>query len=225
MKKRVTIARALKEKNRVAGRLAKARELVGRENSMDKNVPRGIDVSETYTLAKTLRDRLVSIKSAIAEANSPIVSKIIELDEVKSEISYLNGLDVKEGKFVETNYGSRIDPIYALPYHIARHIEEPLKVEDLAEYCGLSYPWFARKFRDIYGISCKEYIENVRIRRVEHYLQFTDCDLNYISEHTGYADCSHLIRDFRKLRNTTPGQFRKDARKKPQGEGQFPQNY
>lgn len=109
MKKRVTIARALKEKNRVAGRLAKARELVGRENSKDKNVPRGIDVSETYTLAKTLRDRLVSIKTAIAEANGPIVSKIIELDEVKSEISYLNGLDVKEGRFVETNYGSRIE--------------------------------------------------------------------------------------------------------------------
>ena len=109
MKKRVTIARALKEKNRVAGRLAKARELVGRENSKDKNVPRGIDVSETYTLAKTLRDRLVSIKRAIAEANSPIVSKIIELDEVKSEISYLNGLDVKEGKFVSTSYGTRIE--------------------------------------------------------------------------------------------------------------------
>ncbi len=109
MKKKVNLARALKEKNRVAGRLAKARELVGRENSRDKNVPRGIDVSETYSLAKTLRDRLVSIKSAIAEANSPIVSKIIELDEVKSEISYLNGLDVKEGKFVSTNYGTRIE--------------------------------------------------------------------------------------------------------------------
>ena len=109
MKKRVTIARALKEKNRVAGRLAKARELVGRENSKDKNVPRGIDVSETYALAKTLRDRLISIKSAISEANSPIVSKIIELDEVKSEISYLNGLDVKEGKFVSGSYRTRIE--------------------------------------------------------------------------------------------------------------------
>lgn len=109
MKKRVTVARALKEKNRVAGRLAKVRELIGRENSKDKNVPRGIDVSETYALAKTLRDRLVAIKSAIAEANSPIVSKIIELDEVKSEISFLNALDVKEGKFVSTNYGTRVE--------------------------------------------------------------------------------------------------------------------
>lgn len=109
MIKNVTIARALKEKNRVAGRLAKARDLVGKENSKDKNVPRGIDVTETYALAKALRDRLVSIKVAIAEANKPIVAKIVELEEVKSEITYLNGLNVKEGKFVETNYGSRIE--------------------------------------------------------------------------------------------------------------------
>ena len=71
MKKMVTIARALKEKNRVAGRLAKARELVGAENSKDKNVPRGIDVAATFALAKVLRDRLVAIKSAIAAAFTP----------------------------------------------------------------------------------------------------------------------------------------------------------
>jgi len=105
----VTIARALKEKNRVAGRLAKARELVGAENSQDKSVPRGVDVAAMYDLAKMLRNRLIAIKSAIAEANKPIVSKIIELDEIKSEIAFLNGLDVKEGRFVTTNYGTRIE--------------------------------------------------------------------------------------------------------------------
>ena len=109
MRTMVTIARALKEKNRVAGRLAKARELVGAENSQDKSVPRGVDVATMYDLAKTLRNRLIAIKSAIAEANKPIVSKIIELDEIKSEIAFLNGLDVKEGKFVTTNYGTRIE--------------------------------------------------------------------------------------------------------------------
>ena len=127
--------------------------------------------------------------------------------------------------FAPQDYGSAIDPIYTLPSYIARHIEEPLKVEKLAEYCGLSYPWFARRFHDIYGISCKEFIVRVRIRRVEHYLQFTDCDLNYISQHTGYADCSHLVRDFRRFRNTTPGQFRQAYRQKAPGPGQFAQNY
>lgn len=124
--------------------------------------------------------------------------------------------------FTPQNYGTGIDPIYTLPSYIAHHIQDPLKVEDLAEFCGLSYPWFARKFHTIYGISCKEYIERIRIRRVEHYLQFTDCDLNYISQHTGYADCSHLVRDFRKFRNTTPGQFRQACRQKPNGGSTFP---
>lgn len=47
MKKMVSIARALKEKNRVAGRLAKARQLVNKENSQEEKIPRSIDVRFT----------------------------------------------------------------------------------------------------------------------------------------------------------------------------------
>ena len=107
MKKVVSIARALKEKNRVAGRLSRARAQIESENSCDKRVPRGIDVEQVFALSRVLRDQLISIKTAIALANKPIVSKIIELDEVKSEIAYLNGLNVREGRFVEGGYGSR----------------------------------------------------------------------------------------------------------------------
>ena len=126
MKQKVTIARALKEKNRIAGRLAKAREQVGKENSCDKKVPRGIDVVETFAQSKVLRDRLIAVKSAIAIANQPIVAKIIELDEVKSEIAYLNGLNVKEGVFVESNYGSRIES------EIDAVIRKPQVLEEIA---------------------------------------------------------------------------------------------
>ena len=54
MKKQVSIARALKEKNRVAGRLAKAREIIQQENSKDKSLPRRVDVEATYAEAKML---------------------------------------------------------------------------------------------------------------------------------------------------------------------------
>lgn len=112
MEKTVSIARALKEKNRVAGRLAKLRSEIGNENSLEKGIPRGIDITMAYEQSKILRDRLVAIKSAIAIANKPIVSKIIELDEVKAEISYLNGLGTREGRFVSTNYGTRVESEY-----------------------------------------------------------------------------------------------------------------
>ena len=98
--------------------------------------------------------------------------------------------------------------IYTLSGYIQQHLHDSLRVEDLAEYCGLSYPWFAKKFRDIYGISCKDYIEQIRVSRVEQFLLFTNMDLTKISEATGYADCSHMIKNFKRIMGITPGQYR-----------------
>ena len=67
---------------------------------------------------------------------------------------------------------------------------------------------------DIYGIeNIAEYIERMRIFKSEEYLLFTDHDLTYISRLTGFADCSHFIRTFRKYRGMTPKQFRMKSRK------------
>ena len=100
------------------------------------------------------------------------------------------------------------DPILSITAYINQHVQDGLRVEDLAARCALSYPWFAKKFREIYGVSCKEYIEQVRISRVAEYLRYTNWDLTEISKATGYADCSHMIKNFKRLRGTTPGQYR-----------------
>ncbi len=100
------------------------------------------------------------------------------------------------------------DPIYSITAYIYRHIQDGIRVEELASQCNLSYPWFAKKFREIFGVSCKDYVERVRVARVEQYLIHTEWDLTEISEATGYADCSHMIKNFKRLKNTTPGQYR-----------------
>lgn len=38
-------------------------------------------------------------------------------------------------------------------------------------------------------------------------LHFTNLDLTYISQKTGFADCSHLIRTFKKYTGTKPKQW------------------
>ena len=107
--------------------------------------------------------------------------------------------------------------ISSVTSYIEQHLRETLKVEELAAFCGMSYPAFSRKFRAMYGISCKDYIEQVRVARVEHFLLFTGCELNYICQETGYADCSHMIREFRRLRGTTPARFRASHRREEIG--------
>ena len=100
------------------------------------------------------------------------------------------------------------DPLCSLTGYIQQHLRDNLRVEELAARCGLSYPWFAKKFREIYSVSCKDYIEQIRVAQVENYLLFTDMDLSRISEATGYADCSHMIKNFKRMKEITPGQYR-----------------
>ena len=79
----------------------------------------------------------------------------------------------------------------------------------LAQMCGLSYSYFAKLFRETYNQSCKEYIEFTRINKATDLLLFTNQDLTYISQETGFADCSHLIRTFKKWKGMTPKQWKK----------------
>ena len=92
--------------------------------------------------------------------------------------------------------------------YIYAHAGENLVVQDLARNFHMSYSHFAKLFREMYGRSCAEYISYVRVNRVCEMLQSTDFDLNYISHECGFADCSHMIRVFKKSEAMTPGKYR-----------------
>lgn len=94
--------------------------------------------------------------------------------------------------------------------YIEKHYNETLQVQDLADRCNMSYSYFAKLFRKTYNQSCKEYIEFVRLSKVQDLLRFTNLDLTYISQETGFADCSHLIRTFKKKKGMTPKKWRKE---------------
>lgn len=109
------------------------------------------------------------------------------------------------------SYSPDKDSLHGITAYIDEHIDEPILVEDLAELCNMSYSYFAKNFKQYYGRSCKEYIEFIRISKVEDMLLFTDFDLSYISQETGFSDSSHLIKIFRKWKGMTPKQFKKSA--------------
>ena len=110
---------------------------------------------------------------------------------------------------------SEIYGIENIAEYIDSRLGDNIRVAEIAEKCHMSYSGFAAKFREQYGMSCKEYIERMRIFKAEEYLLFTDHDLTFISQKTGFSDCSHFIRSFRRYRGLTPKQFR--TRKKQPG--------
>jgi len=105
------------------------------------------------------------------------------------------------------------DSIYTITQYIDAHSGENINVCDLARQCGMSYSHFARSFKAIYRQSCKQFINYLRVNKACEYLMFTDHGLNYISQETGFSDCSHFIRVFKEIKGTTPKKYR-DAHRK-----------
>ena len=93
--------------------------------------------------------------------------------------------------------------------YIDLHLDENLKVEELAARCSMSYSHFARSFKELYGRSCKEHLELLKVEKAEEMLKFTDYSLNDISQELGFSDCSHFIRVFKRLKGVTPGSLRR----------------
>lgn len=99
IEKSVTISRALKEKNRWAGKLKELRDKIRENNSHEQGQIQSVDVAKAIEAAEEAEEMLIAVKTAIATANTPIVGKIVELEEVKGKIAFYRDLQTKEGVF------------------------------------------------------------------------------------------------------------------------------
>lgn len=96
----VTLAKALKLKNRLAGRVSKLTQDIQTYNSIQDGAE-SINVKDRLTeRAETVR-LLTELKYAIFRANEPVQKAIFELAELKAEVALLTGLNTKHGKYKE----------------------------------------------------------------------------------------------------------------------------
>jgi hypothetical protein len=104
----VTLARALKLKNRLAGRLAKIDSDFETYNSVASGTDRP-DLKIVYAERGRVVARLIDLKLAISVANQPMQRTILELGEVKSLVALLSKTSTKHGKIVEGYHGTEVD--------------------------------------------------------------------------------------------------------------------
>jgi hypothetical protein len=106
--KSISLAQALKQKNRLAGEVARLRQIIQRENSRKESKPARADVRKTFDESVAQSRQLAALKGAIAAANAGVVAgepgiygKLNLQAELRGLIVFLKGLDTKEGEEVE----------------------------------------------------------------------------------------------------------------------------
>ncbi len=98
----ISLAKALKLKNRLAGRLNSINSELQQNNSalQEQAVhPSFKNFESNMQLRRTLVNAILDVKNALYKANSGIQRVLNEMSELKDEISFLRGLPTSEGVF------------------------------------------------------------------------------------------------------------------------------
>jgi AraC-like DNA-binding protein len=87
-------------------------------------------------------------------------------------------------------------------------LESGVDIGDLAKSLGYSLSHFFRLFRKSFGMPPHRYLMHRRISLAQELLTETDLDLACIALKAGFADQSHLCRNFHRFIGLPPGAFR-----------------
>jgi type II secretory pathway component PulF len=104
---RMTLAQALKRKNRLAGELVRTQQILQRENSRRSDNVSTTDRNSLWDQVLRISDELGKLKDQIARANVPIYAALERMAELKSRIAFVSNLPMREGEeIVEMGQGS-----------------------------------------------------------------------------------------------------------------------
>jgi hypothetical protein len=93
----ITLAKALKIKNRLTGRLAKVQADIQAYNSVPEGQADQVNVPALMKTREDLVGALVSLKTAINDANREVQRDIYDLAEKKATAQFLAGLNTRHG--------------------------------------------------------------------------------------------------------------------------------
>ena len=93
----VSLSKALKLKNRLAGRVNSASNNVASFNSVPKDQVGQVDVNAAWELRKQITGALIKLKTILSEGASPIRERLYTLQEMKSELSWVRGIGTTQG--------------------------------------------------------------------------------------------------------------------------------
>jgi len=104
---------------------------------------------------------------------------------------------------------SPVDPrIRGVMDHVAKHLQESLDLESLADRCGLSVSRFGHLFKEAVGCSPVEYIERTRVNRARELLRMTPLSVKEIARQVGYSSQFYLSLRFKKRVGVSPSAYR-----------------
>ncbi len=92
--------------------------------------------------------------------------------------------------------------------HVARHLDEKITLDRLADLTGLSASRLGHRFRDVVGMPPMEFVELQRVHRAKQLLTMTSLSVKEISRQVGYETQFYFSLRFKKQTGKSPKVYR-----------------
>lgn len=93
--------------------------------------------------------------------------------------------------------------------YIQAHLDQAIKLADLAEVVGMSQFHFSRLFKQSMGISPHQYLLQQRVEQAKQLLKTSKLAIADIALQCGFSSQSHFSKHFRSATGMAPGAYRK----------------
>lgn len=148
--------------------------------------------------SKMFLDMRHRYKDKVSNCTDYIVLQEIISDFSEESINILNSL-LFNGKY---------ELINKINLYIENNFHQNITLRQLAEIFFISPNYLSTIFNEKNGMSLKDYINKLRIRKAKEYLEETDMKISEISKLVGYSQLSYFGSIFNKLEGSTPNEFR-----------------
>ncbi|MCH2083108.1 MAG: AraC family transcriptional regulator [Saprospiraceae bacterium] len=151
----------------------------------------------------TILDNLLQIQKRVAEA---IIIQFLQI---------LSDLSETSKKFINSDYyqlsihesvGQRLNDIIRYSFE---HLQETIRIEEVAEVAHLSRSQFSRYFKLHTGKTFIQFLNELRVESACNLLLHEHYTIEQICYEVGFQNLSNFNRQFRKSKGLTPSAYRK----------------
>lgn len=158
-------------------------------------------------------DGTMDFSIAVYPATEPTAQKIEILHEQLS-LCVKHNAEKKKGIYWEdTVLEKGLPQEHAVDLAIAyikKNLNKNISRTDVAEYVHLNEEYFSRLFKQETGDTFKDYVLSEKMNCAKRLLAQTRLSISIVASKTGYDNCSHFSKMFKKVTNKTPQEYRKE---------------
>jgi AraC-like DNA-binding protein len=175
------------------------------------------DIHELQKLKQLLTDS----KRVIKVTQSSIFDHLLQMQERAEEaiiihfLQILSDLSEASKKYINSDYyqlsiqesvGKRLNDIISYSFE---HLQEPIRIEDVADIAHLSRSQFSRYFKLHTGKTFIQFLNELRVESACNLLLNEHYTIEQICYEVGFQNLSNFNRQFRKSKGLTPSAYRK----------------